>query len=115
MKTIEEMDKEEDQLIEALLKIGQESREILFNSIKLNVVFFLVLVGIVLMLGSDIVIAWTCMVAVGILSLDMIVLLSMCLWQKISLLRLKALMKMLRDVEILHQAIIQAGQLVKKD
>jgi hypothetical protein len=108
MKTIEEMEKEEAQLIAALWKIGQESREKLFNLIKLNVLGYIVLVATVLMLGSDIIIAVTCITAVIALSLNLMTLLALCLFQKMTLLRLKILFKELREI---HQLAIHEGKL----
>ena len=100
MKTIEEMDREEDQLIETLRKSGQEDREMLFNAIKKNVLIFVVLVAIVVMFCSDIAIAWASIVAAIVLSLNLMSLLGLYLFHRIAVRGLKQVMRQVRAIEI---------------
>ena len=110
MKTEEEMDKEEDQIISALWELGQKHYESFFDSMKLNVLCFLVLISITFVIGSDILIAWTCIGAVACLSINMIVF-GILYWdEKRSLIQLKNMMKQARRIESMHQFIIDYGK-----
>jgi uncharacterized protein YqfA (UPF0365 family) len=108
MKTIEEMDKEDEQTIEKLRKSGQEDRETLFNAIKNNVLVFVVLVAIIVIFCSDIAIAWACIAAAVVLALNLISLLGLYLYHRISIRCLKQLMKQVRAVEMIHQLFVEA-------
>jgi ABC-type multidrug transport system fused ATPase/permease subunit len=110
MKTEEEMDKEEDQMISDLRELAQKSYESFFNITKLNVLCFLILVSITFVIGSDILIAWTCIGAVACLSINMIVLGLAYLDEKRSLIQLKNMMRQARRIESMHQLIIDFGK-----
>ena len=110
MKTVKEMEREEQEIITALSKLGQESREHYFRVVKIGCGCFVFLSVIAVVFLSDFWIACVCFGSALGLSLDMMMLGGICICQNINLFLLKAVMIRARQIEEIHEVAIQSGR-----